>query len=165
MNKKKKQKIKKLKLPLKKMAKREKDYVAVLLEDMNSNMKAFWDGLEGVRVRGENTFKEVALIKEDIFDIKLEMGVIKSDIVEIKSDIVEMKSDIVEMKSDIVEIKSDIVSINGRLTNIEKEISSIKYEIGELRMILTQKADVEKLGSLEIRVRNIENHLKLSVVN
>lgn len=34
-------KLQKLKLPLKKMTTEQKDYVAVLLEDMNSNMKSF----------------------------------------------------------------------------------------------------------------------------
>ena len=44
-----KNKIKKLKLPLSKMTGNEKDYAAVLLEDVNSNMKAFWEVLSGVK--------------------------------------------------------------------------------------------------------------------
>ena len=46
--------------------------------------------------------------------------------------------------------------------NIEKEIVSIKDEINELRTVLTEKADVEKLESLEVRVERIEKHLTLS---
>lgn len=44
-----KNKIKKLKLPLNKMTKNEKDYTAVLMEDVNNNMKAFWEALSGTQ--------------------------------------------------------------------------------------------------------------------
>ena len=51
-----KNKIKKLKLPLNKMTENEKDYTAVLMEDMNSNVKAFWEVLSSVKEKGEATF-------------------------------------------------------------------------------------------------------------
>lgn len=34
---------------------KEKDYAAVLMEDMNHNVKAFWEVLDGVRKKGEDT--------------------------------------------------------------------------------------------------------------
>jgi len=48
-----KNKIKKLKLPLSKMTEAEKDYTAVLLEDVNSNMKAFLNVLSREVVTNE----------------------------------------------------------------------------------------------------------------
>lgn len=43
----KKQKIKKLKLPLNKMTGNEKDHIITLLEDINNNMKIFLDVFSG----------------------------------------------------------------------------------------------------------------------
>jgi hypothetical protein len=37
------------------MMAKEKDYAAALMEDMNHNVKAFWEVLDGVRKKGEDT--------------------------------------------------------------------------------------------------------------
>ena len=67
-------KIKKLKLPLSKMTGNEKDYTAVLLEDVNSNIKAFWEKLSDVERKGDATFEEAIRINERlaIVEMKLE---------------------------------------------------------------------------------------------
>ena len=73
---KKKAKIKKIKLPLARMTKKEKDYVAVLLEDTNHNFKAFWEVLDDVRRKGNATFEQVVLNSEKLERLRLEVGYI-----------------------------------------------------------------------------------------
>ena len=52
--------------------------------------------------------------------------------------------------------------MNYRLNNIEQEVSAIRNEINSFKIILTQKADVEFLKTLEARLVIVERQLKLS---
>ena len=135
------QKIKKLKLPLSKMTGNEKDYTAVLLEDVNSNMKAFWEVLSGVKERGDATFEQVGLMTEKI------------DGIEIRIDSIEGQQ---------TETNKRLVSIEFKLDDLMKEVSSIKEEIKVLKTALSSKADKEKLEILEFKIIRIERHLKLA---
>ena len=137
----KKRKIKKLKLPLSKMTGNEKDYTAVLLEDVNSNMKAFWEVLSGVKERGDATFEQVGLMTEKI------------DGIEIRIDSIEGQQ---------TETNKRLVSIEFKLDDLMKEVSSIKEEIKVLKTALSSKADKEKLEILEFKIVRIERHLKLA---
>ena len=137
----KKRKIKKLKLPLSKMTGNEKDYTAVLLEDVNSNMKAFWEVLSGVKERGDATFEQVGLMTEKI------------DGIEIRIDSIEGQQTETNKRLDSIEFKLD---------DLMKEVSSIKEEIKVLKTALSSKADKEKLEILEFKIVRIERHLKLA---
>ena len=133
---KKKPNIKKIRLPLKKMPAQEKDYAAVLMEDMNHNVKAFWEVLSDVKRKGNATFEEVGKLNEKV--TLLEFGQ--------------------------KETNKILISVENQLVNIKQEIVSIKNEIKELRLSLNKKADIAKLEEIEIRISKIESHLKLSVV-
>ena len=137
----KKRKIKKLKLPLSKMTGNEKDYTAVLLEDVNSNMKAFWEVLSGVKEKGDATFEQVGLVTEKI------------DSIEIRLDSIEGQQ---------AETNKRLVSIEFKLDDLMKEVSSIKEEIKTLKTSISAKADKEKLEILEFKIIRIERHLKLA---
>jgi len=129
-----KSKIKKLKLPLSKMTGNEKNYAAVLMENMNSNVKAFWEVLSGVKERGDATFEQVGLLTEKI-------------------DILEAGQAITNKRLDSIEFKLD---------ELIREISFIKEEIRVLKTSLSAKADKEKLEVLEFKIVRIEKYLKLS---
>src|SRR3989344_5127312 len=135
------QKIKKLKLPLSKMTGNEKDYTAVLLEDVNSNMKAFWEVLSGVKERGDATFEQVGLMTEKI-------------------DGIDKRLDSIEGQQ--TETNKRLDSIEFKLDDLMKEVSSIKEEIKVLKTALSSKADKEKLEILEFKIVRIERHLKLA---
>jgi len=137
----KKRKIKKLKLPLSKMTGNEKDYTAVLLEDVNSNMKAFGEVLSGVKERGDATFEQVGLMTEKI------------DGIEIRIDSIEGQQ---------TETNKRLVSIEFKLDDLMKEVYFIKEEIKVLKTALSSKADKEKLEILEFKIVRIERHLKLA---
>lgn len=137
----KKELIKKAKLPFKKMSANEKDYVAVVLEEVRDNFKVFGESLDFARKKGEATFEEVGRIRVEIEEIKDTQ---------------------VLMQSDITVLKQDVKQINVRLGNIENEISAIRSEINSLKIILTQKADVDFLKTLEIRLVRVEQRLKSS---
>ena len=115
-------KIKKLKLPLNKMTGNEKDYTAVLLEDVNSNMKAFWEVLSGVKERGDATFEQVGLMTEKI------------DGIEIRLDSIEFKLD--DLMKEVYFIKEEIKVLKTALSSkADKE----KLEILEFKIIRIEK--------------------------
>ncbi|MFH1402534.1 MAG: hypothetical protein ABIG87_02845 [Patescibacteria group bacterium] len=149
--------MKKVNLLTDKMSKNEKDYVAIILEEVRSNFSVFGEVLSGfgeklehVRQKGDATFEEV--------------GRIKGELVLIKDDIVEMKGELVLIKDDIVGIKGEMKKMNGRLDNIASEVSLIRNDIDNLLNLLTEKADIDYVKKLEMRLRIVEKHLKLSTV-
>jgi len=100
-------KIKKLHLPLKKMTAKEKDYTAILLEDVNHNFKVFGEVLDDVKRKGETTFEEVKEIKERITIVEIHLNEIKKEIKELKLSLTK---------------KADI----ERLENLELRVSQIE---------------------------------------
>ena len=151
----KKRKIKKLKLPLSKMTGNEKDYTAVLLEDVNSNMKAFWEVLSGVKERGDATFEQVGLMTEKIDGIEIRIDSIEGQQTETNK-----RLDSIEGQQ--TETNKRLDSIEFKLDDLMKEVSSIKEEIKVLKTALSSKADKEKLEILEFKIVRIERHLKLA---
>ena len=158
----KKRKIKKLKLPLSKMTGNEKDYTAVLLEDVNSNMKAFWEVLSGVKEKGDATFEQVGLVTEKIDSIEIRL-----DSIEGQQTITNKRLDSMDTRFNKVDEQLD--SMNGRFDRVEfkldvliKEVSFIKEEIKVLKTALSSKADKEKLEILEFKIVRIERHLKIA---
>ena len=149
------QKIKKLKLPLSKMTGNEKDYTAVLLEDVNSNMKAFWEVLSGVKERGDATFEQVGLMTEKIDGIEIRLDSIEGQQTETNK-----RLDSIEGQQ--TETNKRLDSIEFKLDDLMKEVSSIKEEIKVLKTALSSKADKEKLEILEFKIVRIERHLKLA---
>lgn len=129
-----KNKIKKLKLPLSKMTGNEKDYTAVLLEDVNSNMKAFWEVLSSVKEKGDATWDLLQEVKE--------------------------KGDATFEQTGLLTEK--LTSIEFKLDSLAEEINFIKEEIKKLKITLSEKADKEKLKILEFKITRIESHLKLA---
>ena len=151
----KKRKIKKLKLPLSKMTGNEKDYTAVLLEDVNSNMKAFWEVLSGVKEKGDATFEQVGLMTEKIDSIEIRL-----DSIEGQQTITNKRLDSIEGQQ--TETNKKLVSIEFKLDDLMKEVYFIKEEIKVLKTALSSKADKEKLEILEFKIIRIERHLKLA---
>ena len=151
----KKRKIKKLKLPLSKMTGNEKDYTAVLLEDVNSNMKAFWEVLSGVKERGDATFEQVGLMTEKIDGIEIRLDSIEGQQTETNK-----RLDSIEGQQ--TETNKRLDSIEFKLDDLMKEVSSIKEEIKVLKTALSSKADKEKLEILEFKIVRIERHLKIA---
>ena len=143
-----KNKIKKLKLPLNKMTENEKDYTAVLMEDMNSNVKAFWEVLSSVKEKGEATFEQMGLMTE------------KLGMVEAEQAITNKRLDSIEGQQEITNKRLD--SIDFKLDDLINEISFIKEEIMALKKSLSAKADKEKLEILEFKIVRIEKSLNLS---
>src|SRR3989344_2176675 len=138
-----KNKIKKLKLPLNKMTGDEKNYTAVLLEDVNSNMKAFWDVLSGVQDKTDNLTKEIAEIKDTVADNGIEISELKSEISEVRT---EVKSEISGLRTEFHGLKGEIVKINTKLYSLEFKMDNANKE----------KFDPKKFLELEKRVVKLE---------
>jgi len=133
----------------------EKDYTAVLLEDVNSNMKAFWEVLSGVKERGDATFEQVGLMTEKIDGIEIRLDSIEGQQTETNK-----RLDSIEGQQ--TETNKRLDSIEFKLDDLMKEVSSIKEEIKVLKTALSSKADKEKLEILEFKIVRIERHLKLA---
>lgn len=125
------------------MNEKEKDYVAAVLEDVNHNFKAFGEALDFVREKGNATFEEVGRINEKLTSVEANQILMQGEMKSIGGEIKEIKQDIRIIKSEII---------------------SIKNEIKDLKLSLSKKADVEKLGQLELRIIKIEQYLKVSTV-
>ena len=136
-----KNKIIKLKLPLSKMTGNEKDYTAVLLEDVNSNMKAFWEVLSGTQ--------------EDVKDLKVGMS-------DIKDAVADNSIEIAELKIELTKTNKRLDSMEIKLDDLISAVSLIKREIETLKTSLSAKADKEKLATLEFKIVRIEKYLKLA---
>ena len=130
------------------MTENEKDYTAVLMEDMNSNVKAFWEVLSSVKEKGEATFEQMGLMTE------------KLGMVEAEQAITNKRLDSIEGQQEITNKRLD--SIDFKLDDLINEISFIKEEIKALKTALSMKVDKEKLEILEFKIVRIEKSLNLS---
>jgi len=122
--KKKAKKIKKVKLSLNKMSKKEKDYVAVLLEEVRSNfmvfgetLGGFGDKLELVKQKGDATFEEVGRIKVEMAEMNIRLDRIEREVSLIRSEIERIKN-ILTKKVDLDYIKK----LEVRLVKVEKHL-------------------------------------------
>ncbi len=117
-------KIKKISLSLKKMTEKEKDYVAVVLEDVNHNFKVFGEVLESVREKGEATFEEVGNIKGELVIVNHRLDKIEGRLDNIEKEIVLIKSEIKELRLSLSK-KADVEKLNeleNRIIKIERHL-------------------------------------------
>lgn len=110
-------KTKKLHLPLKKMTGKEKDYAAVLLENIHHDFKAFGEVLSDVKSKGEATFEEAVRINERLFSVEITLEDIKKEIVLIKNEIKDLKNSL-SKKADLARLKV----LELKVARIEKHI-------------------------------------------
>ncbi len=134
-------------------------YVGVLMEDVQSNFRVFGENLEMAKQEFRSGLAEV---KEDLRKVENKVDATFEEVGRIKIELTEVKIKQDLMAKDIKEIKTKQNSMEIDIKEIKFEIKSIKTEISELKQILSQKADLTRLFSLEQRVFNIEKSLKLS---
>ena len=116
-----KNKIKKLKLPLSKMTGNEKDYAAVLLEDVNSNMKAFWEVLSSVKEKGDATFEQMGRITERLDSVETRL-----DSMEIKLDDLIKAVSLIKEEIGVLKISLSAKADKEKLATLEFKIVRIE---------------------------------------
>ena len=104
----------------------KRDYTAVLLEDVNSNMKAFWEVLSGVKEKGDATFEQVGILTE----------LLKIDSVETRLDSMEIKLD--ELINAVSLIKGEMEALKTSLSaKADKEkLSTLEFKIVRIEKYL-----------------------------
>ena len=140
----------------------EKNYTAVLLEDVNSNMKAFWEiisdnqnDIKILKEKSDATFEQLGFMTEKIGGMETRLDSIES--LQTKTN---KRLDSIESLQTTTNKRLD--SIEFKLDDLISEISFIKEEILALKTSLSAKADKEKLEVLEFKIVRIEKYLKLA---
>ena len=100
----------------------EKDYTAVLLEDVNSNMKAFWevllatqDDVKGLKEKGDATFEQVGIITERLVSLEFKLDDLIKEVSFIKEEIKTLKISL-SAKTD----KEKLETLEFKIIRIEK---------------------------------------------
>ena len=140
----------------------EKDYTAVLLEDVNSNMKAFWEVLSGTQNDVKDLKEGMENLKDAVEDNSMEISELKteSEKTNKRLDSMDSRFDKVDERFDSMDIRFDRVEF--KLDDLMKEVYFIKEEIKVLKTALSSKADKEKLEMLEFKIVRIEKYLKMA---
>ena len=140
----------------------EKNYTAVLLEDVNSNMKAFWEiisdnqnDIKILKEKSDATFEQLGFMTEKIGGMETRL-----DSIESLQATTNKRLDSIESLQTTTNKRLD--SIEFKLDDLISEISFIKEEILALKTSLSAKADKEKLEVLEFKIVRIEKYLKLA---
>ncbi|MDP3794449.1 MAG: hypothetical protein Q8R13_00775 [bacterium] len=152
--------LKKLRLPFQKMTGREKNYAAVILENVRDDFKIFGESLDVVKSDVQTLKRDMGTVKGDVQTLKGDMGTVKGDMATVKSELAQVKAKTDATFEAVGKLSIEMAEVKLRLDTIEKELVSIKNEIGELRTALAGKAEVARLELLEVRVANIEAELK-----
>ncbi|MDZ4846744.1 MAG: hypothetical protein SH857_14480 [Chitinophagales bacterium] len=158
--------------PLKRLPKKLGDdayaYTAALLEDVNSNFRVFADNLTIVRDKVEGLSHEMGIVKEYITGIKISQELLREDVSTLKENVSTLKENVSTLKEDVRTLKVDFKEMNGRqirmerdIQEIKQELKSIKSEMADIRILLSQKADIERFSRLEERVARIEQEIHL----
>ena len=140
----------------------EKNYTAGLLEDVNSNMKAFWEiisdnqnDIKILKEKNDATFEQLGFMTEKIGGMETRL-----DSIESLQATTNKRLDSIESLQTTTNKRLD--SIEFKLDDLISEISFIKEEILALKTSLSAKADKEKLEVLEFKIVRIEKYLKLA---
>jgi uncharacterized coiled-coil DUF342 family protein len=84
--------------------------------------------LQGTKI--DMLITEVALIKEDITEMKTEIAVIKRDITEMKTEIAVIKRDITEMQKEIAGLHTKFDFLSGKVQEHDIAIWQMKHQVG-----------------------------------
>lgn len=125
------------------------DHVAVMIEEMHGQFKAFGDGQKNLERKVDDLVDRF-----NKFDIRLSNVEDKVSMEGIRSAVID--GNIREIKRDI---KDGYKSTKDYFSRIEKEIMPIKAEIKDLKSRLKEKAELAKLFVLEKRIEVIEKKL------
>lgn len=132
--------IKKLKLPLKKMTEKEKDYVAVLMENYNDNMKGIWEVLQSTKDDVKALDRKVDAVYEQV---------------------ASMSEKITSIELEIKAIKKQLVKLSGNMELLENKISAVEKQLTEIKNELSALKEQAQTPVLLKRVEYLESHVKL----
>lgn len=139
-----------MKKKIQKNKKAEKNYsenhVAVILEDMQSQFKAFGDGQSVLIDRVNKIDIRLSNVEDKVVDVRFNSVVAEGELKEIKRDIKDGFKDSMEYFS-----------------RIEEEMKEMKSEIADLKQSLKGKADLNRLEILERKFVVMEKEFKQKV--
>ncbi len=105
--------------------------------------------------------EDVTVLKEDMKEVKSDVKVLQKDMKEVKSELKGVQGAVKGLQGEMKEVKSELKIANSRLGSIEQEIKEIKNELQEIKKTLKNKADIERVERLEMRLYALEERLKV----
>lgn len=99
----------------------EKNYTEVLLEDLNSQFKAFGEGLDIVSQQTEKNSKQLKELTKEVRDFRAEVGVLRHDI---KKEFSLLRREIFDLRS-LLGTKADVArleALEARVDRLERSV-------------------------------------------
>lgn len=138
--------IKTLTLPLKKMTAKEKDYVAVLMENYNDNMKGIWEVLQST--------------KDDVKALDRKVDTVYEQVAALTERFTVLEEKITSIEFEIKAIKKQLVKLLGHVELFENRISAVEKQLVEIKNELPMFKEQASSPILQKRVEYLEVHMK-----
>lgn len=146
-------KVTKTKRAVKKELPRAERGFGVILEDIDSKFDRILEGHSALEKQASDFQGET---RENFKLVHLRIDGLSENLEGFK---LETRSNFESFR---VETRSNFESVFEFLSNIDDELQDIHDEIDELKLILTNKADLDRVADLEKRVQHIESILAKS---
>lgn len=132
----------------------EKDVMAIVVEDMRSQFRAFGEALEAVETRLTNesrrTREEIGT-RQDLLELAIRDNTARISALE--GGVQGLKTDVAELKTDVAEIKGHLVVVDSRLDGLE---TSVRENTAVTRTLVEK---VDSLANHEPRIAALERRV------
>jgi predicted phage tail protein len=95
----------------------EDTHVAVLLEDIRGQFKAFGEDLQGVRAQ---LSREITKVSGELEHMGRDLG---RRIGGVAKDVAILKTDVAVLKTDVADVKIRLTGVENRLTGVEERLN------------------------------------------
>lgn len=135
---------------------KNRDYTAVLLEEIRDDFKIFGEELTHVRKKGDTTSEAVEKLTGELVHVRQKGDATFEAVGEIKEDVTILKGDVTTLKMDMKEVKKDVAMLKGDTTVLKKDMIEVKEELHIIRNELKEKVGRDEFKLLENRVLHLE---------
>jgi len=151
-----KKEIKKTKLKPRKKAEVKRDQYTVVLEDVRRQFGVMSEGFSGMHRRFDKLDKKVDSNHKEFLEFRGVMIGFKNEMTDFKSEMIDFKDEMTDFKS---ETNSNFKAVFEYLSKIDDEIQSIELDIADLKNVLKNKADLDRITQIEKELVIIKREL------
>lgn len=90
------------------------------------------------------------------------MAVLKEDVAELKTDVAVLKEEVAELKSDMIEVKADIIVLKEEVLKTQANVAEMKTELQDTKAKVIEISLTQE-NEIRTNIRRVaEGHLDLS---